>query len=200
MPWLLDVRLYRSPQNGYIWCRRLFGQWTVYVGGVMQTSPYVTGMWREALGRLPADFRPRRLLLLGLGTGGIVRDLRRRFPEAELVVVEWDETMVNLAVKLGSYRGIKPPTVVIGDARTVVPQLKGDFDLVMFDLFTAGQPAVTAEDDTFIAGLAARTVVNGYLLANVFSKPVLLSAFARHFSPVTDWTWKYNRLGLFRRT
>jgi spermidine synthase len=199
MPWLIDFRLCRSPQNGLIWCRRLFGQWTVYVGGVMQTSPYVTRMWRDALTRLPADFRPRRLLLLGLGAGGLVPELRRRFPTAELVAVEWDDTMVQLASRLGFYRGFEPPIVEVGDAHVVVPRLAGEFDLVMFDLFTAGQPAVTAEDDVFIAALAGRTAPGGYLLANVFSQLALLSAFARHFAPVVAWTWKYNRLGLFRR-
>jgi spermidine synthase len=200
MPWLVDFRLYRSPKNGLIACRRLFGRWTVYVGGIMQTSPYVTGMWRDALTRLPGDFLPRRLLLLGLGAGGIVPELRRRFPEAELTAVEWDERMVDLATKLNFYGGAAAPTVVVGDAREVVPRLAGEFDLVLFDLFTAGQPAVAEGDDAFVAALAARLSPGGLVLVNTFATPALFGLFDRHFARVTDWLWKYNRLGLFCRS
>lgn len=199
MPWLLDVRLYRSPKNGLIMCRRLFGRWTVYVGGIMQTSPYVTAMWRDALSRLPGDFRPRRLLLLGLGAGGIVPELRRRFPGAELVAVEWDERMVDLASRLNFYGGAAAPTVEVGDAREVVPRLAGEFDLVMFDLFTAGHPAMDERDDVFVAAIAERVAPGGLVLVNVFASPALFGLFDRHLTRVTDWLWKYNRLGLFRR-
>lgn len=200
MPWLLDYRLRRSPKNGLILCRRLFGQWTVFVDGIMQTSPYVTAMWCDALARLPADCCPRRLLLLGLGAGGIVPELRRRWPGAELVAVEWDETMAQLASKLRIYKPADAPLIKFGDAREVVPSMTEEFDLVMFDLFTGHQPALTAADEAFAAAIAARVAPSGCLLVNAYLKPSLLGLFAKHVPPVTDWQWKYNRLGLFRRT
>lgn len=199
MPWLFDFHVYYSPRNGLIWCRRLFGQWAVFVDGIMQTSPYVTKMWDDALGRLPADRPVKEILLLGLGAGGVIPVLRRRFPGTVLTVVEWDPVMVTLAERLKFVTPAIAPAVVVGDAKEEVPRLAGRYDLVMFDLFTGSTPDRALSDENFIGQLRERLQDGGLLLVNAYRRPELLSLVGRLVAPVAQWQWQYNHLGFFRR-
>lgn len=199
MPWLFDFHVYHSPRNGLIWCRRLLGQWTVFVDGIMQTSPYVTKMWDDALGRLPADRPMAEILLLGLGAGGVIPVLRRRFPGAALTVVEWDPVMVTLAERLKFVTPAAAPAVVVGDAKEEVPRLARRYDLIMFDLFTGSTPDRTLSDESFIGQLRERLQAGGLLLVNAYRRPELLPLVGRLVVPVAQWQWQYNHLGLFRR-
>jgi spermidine synthase len=206
MPWLFDYHLYRSPKNGLIHCQRLFGRWTVSVGGTMQTSPYVTAMWQDALERVATTAqepsrnggRERQILLLGLGAGGAVPVLRRFYPDARIFAVEWDPVMAVLPERLGIYGPDEAPHLVLGDAYEEVLKLGRSFDLVLFDLFLGSSPDRRCCREPFLGGLARRLAPGGRLVVNAFSCPDVLTSFADRFEKADEWKWRYNRLGVFR--
>lgn len=78
--------------------------------------------------------RPRRVLLLGLAAGSVARAVRALDPEAEIVGVELDRTVVRLARRhfgLGQL-GIE---IIVGDALEVLRRERRRFDLIVEDLF-----------------------------------------------------------------
>lgn len=95
---------------------------------------------------------PRSVLLLGLGGGTMLRQLRALVPEARAVAVEIDAGVVELARKYMELDTLGAE-VVIDDAYAFIERCRERFDVVIDDLF------LTGPDDVERAG-----VPEGYVL------------------------------------
>lgn len=104
----------------------------------------------EFLDRIPP---PARILLVGEGHGRFLLPCRRRFPDAEITVVDGSAKMLEIARRrLGDSRGTEFVHSLIGDWRNP----GGTFDLIvtnfMLDCLTAGEMVPIIRH---LAGMAA---------------------------------------------
>ena len=113
--------------------------------------PFAGGVW-DCLG-LPVLYRPvedvRRVLLLGVGGGAVIRQLERLAPEASVTGIEIDPVHLDIARRwFGVRDGAKGVTLVEGDAVAWLRGRSGEpFDVVVDDLFghDAGEPVRARE-------------------------------------------------------
>lgn len=80
---------------------------------------------------------PRRVLLLGLGGGTVLRQLLHLAPQATAVAVEIDSAVVELARRYMRLDDLQAE-VVIEDAYRFVARCRRKFDVVIDDLFLTG--------------------------------------------------------------
>ncbi len=96
--------------------------------------PYLEGVWghyASAVG-LPAK-PPSRILVVGLGGGASASYYARRLPDAEVVAIELDPGVVDVA---RTYFDVPARVDVrVGDARTQLLADKSRYDLVVVDAF-----------------------------------------------------------------
>lgn len=170
----------------------------VMVDGYYQTGPYINVMWRKALRFVPRTASVKRVLVLGYGAGGTNRPICRRFPSARITAIEWDPEMVALAKELNLHAPRELEDLRIGDAKDVVLNLVGTFDLIIFDLYRGREPSPLIEDPAFLGRLQKLLDPNGYFLVNVFGKPDAMETVAGFFSWRRRWTYRWNHCGLFR--
>jgi spermidine synthase len=84
-----------------------------------------------------AFVQPRRVLMIGLGTGSVPRLLRAGFPDLEIDVAEIDPDVVEVARQHFFVREDPLYRVWTSDGRTFVKQAKEPYDLVILDAFHA---------------------------------------------------------------
>lgn len=197
MSFFYESKSYQSEKNGTIRCIRLFGKWHVTVGGIGQTTPYVISMWRKSLRHIPKGKNIKKVLLLGLGAGGQVKTVYKKFPHAAITAIEWDPVMVDISKKFKFVRPYHHPNIMIGDAIQILPQLKQKFDLILVDIFTGGNPSLSLYDTSFINEIARKLDKSGYLILNVFRKPELFPIFDQVLSRLKKWRFEMNKLALY---
>jgi hypothetical protein len=195
MGWLYEAFSLPSKKNTAIKCTRRFGSWEVVGGGFFQSSDYVTKMWKRAISRVPRE-GIRRILVLGLGGGGCIAPLCKRFPRAKITAIEWDPIMVEAAYRMGMYG--KKPDILVGDARRLVPELSGMFDLILGDIFQGSEPFQTLRDAEFFASVTAKLEREGYFILNGFRNPEIFGVARQVMGEHRNWRFRYNRLALFR--
>ncbi|MBI4276782.1 hypothetical protein HY629_03005 [Candidatus Uhrbacteria bacterium] len=178
---------------------RLCGRWRVSVRGCGQTSTYSEKMWRTALKQLPKTFRPRRILMLGLGAAGEVRTLHKRFPGCHIVVIERDPEMIRIAKELRLHAPYPFPEIVLADARDIARCADTPHDLVLVDLFEGPHPSALLQSEQFLKNLTAAISPQGWLVANVYDKPEMLNALDQIAARESLFTFRMSTLGIYRR-
>ncbi len=198
MSWLYEHSIVPSEKNGPIIVDRFLGNWSIHVGGFHETTTYLGDMWRSVFRKLPSSWKPKRILMLGLGAGGEVRTLKQRFRKAEITVVEWDEAMVGVAKKCKLFRWDKRVTVITSDAAEAVAKITDHYDLIVLDLFTGDITSSHYNEESFVESLAKRLNPDGYLVANFFRMPEFKKELQGHFATVKFWKYWTNYLGIFK--
>ena len=136
---------------------------------------------------------PRSMLMLGLGGGTAVRQLKYFVPPIRVTAVEIDADMVDLARR---YMGLDDLNinVVVDDAYRYIETCDETFDAVIDDVYLGGASDVfrpQAHDDALMEQLRARLKPGGILLANLVTgsghrrvQSRVRRAFKRHFDQV----------------
>lgn len=132
--------------------------------------------------------RPRRVLVLGLGGGGLVRVLHARLPETNIEAVEIDPEVVRLAAK---WFGVVPGPrlqVFTEDAAKFVGRARETYDIIWVDAFF--DPAMPGTDDagvpeelrgkSFLEQLKARLSPGGVAAFNIH----YLSGYRAHVDAI----------------
>ncbi|MBW3567722.1 MAG: methyltransferase domain-containing protein [Proteobacteria bacterium] len=156
----------------------------LYTDGVFHSSynpaaPVTGGVWDMLM--MPAFFYPpgsvRRVLLLGVGGGTVIRQLREFVRPREIVAVDLNDTHLEIAQRFFGVTG-NDVRLVHADARAWLQQDSSHYDLVIDDLFGEcnGHPVRAIEaDTTWCRKLRARTTRGGAVSINCIS-PAELSA------------------------
>ncbi|HEX6927785.1 MAG TPA: methyltransferase domain-containing protein [Gammaproteobacteria bacterium] len=150
----------------------------LYSNGVFHSSynadqPVTGGVWDLLM--MPAFFYPpgtiRRVLLLGVGGGTVIRQLREFVRPREIVAVDLNPVHLDVATRFFGVGG-DDVRLVEADARTWLGQDRSRYDLVIDDLFgeREGEPvrAITA-DAGWCEALRARTTAAGAVSINCIS-------------------------------
>ncbi len=159
----------QSAVNGRIEVAEIRGQKTMLVEGIQQTGPYPNELWRLGLAdasQFPEV--PKRMLVLGVGGGEVLRRLSEVFPGATIVGVDIDPEIIRLAREYFSVDDIPGLTLVCGDAQTFVQKERRRFDLAVVDLYVANDVPDFATDDAFIAELSRILRPGGRMIMNYF--------------------------------
>ncbi len=198
MSWLFEYKKIQSDKNGSITVLRNLGRWKILVNGYDETSHYMTSVLKKLFTPIPKEALFRKILLLGLGGGGIVPHLLKQYPMAHVTIVEWDSHMVELAKKIGNLPSKHRWTIIQGDASQIVGNLNAQFDLIVFDLFKGQHIIPELLTPSFVHSLHRVLARGGYLCVNAFSQPEFFDVLRTKFSPMQCWMIWYNSLGIFR--
>lgn len=154
------------------------GGLALQVGGVTQSISVPEGAALDGYWALmPPPGCPRNALLLGLGGGAVATLLARRCPDALLVGVERDATVLALAYEAFGLLTLPHLRVVEADAFTwVAAQFGADgaltgaaerFDLICVDLFEAGRLSAGTLATAFLRQVAALLASGGVASFNL---------------------------------
>ncbi|MCA0901385.1 methyltransferase domain-containing protein [Microbulbifer agarilyticus] len=193
----------------------------LYTNGVFHTQwnprdPLKGSLWELLL--LPAFFLPpeqvKRVLLLGVGGGALIRLLQTYCSPSQILGVDIDPVHLSVAKRFFEVRDVE---LVCADARTAVSDLAaGDgapFDLVVDDLFGhvdgEAQRAIAADPD-WCKAILALVGPAGMVVSNFASRRELLDSGWRtpligaQLAPASGcWTLEHpeyeNCIGVFSR-
>lgn len=174
------------------------GEWSVVAGNNGQSNLYLNHMWDHAFNRLPSDLTVRRILMLGLGTGGTLSVYAKRFPKASLTIIEIDPAMRDLMPRVGSAKRWQKIEVIVGDALEVLPTLQGTYDLVISDMFLGMDVAKAAREATLVENILRLTDRHGAILMNAYREEDALDMFKPSFAESARWVFRLNHIGMFR--
>lgn len=200
---LPSIRKISSKKNGLITVRSLWGITHVMVGGFYESGPYMTRVVAKMLKKIPREFAPKSILMLGLGGGSGIEVLRRRFPRSKMTVVEHDPEMIQLAHQLVFSKINYTPEIIEGDAGDVVKTLCENgrsFDIVIFDLFTGGNPSPLLNSEVFLQNIQRCLTSHGFLSVNFYRTRLQLGPMVeKYFSKFALSQSEYNFMATYRQ-
>jgi spermidine synthase len=196
MIWSDDIR--QSEKNGPITIRHGLTGPNVVVGGYSQSGEGLNAIWRDALKRaLPVAALEPRVLILGLGGGGMLREVYSLFPDCTITAIEHDPEMVRITKELKYYEPHAEPEIILSDAREALGNLNTPFDLIAIDMFRGAEPSPHLLDTGFWDALKKVMAPRAIVLVNVAGTREYLEPIARHFTHADMWRCKENFLGMF---
>lgn len=198
MSWFYERWTKVSEKNGQIICQRWLGRWDVRVDGYSQSGPYSIQMFKGALRRILGRVMVKRALILGLGGGGIVELLQKKFPGVQITIIEWDPCMIEIADRMKMFSPSHRPHIILGDATKVISLLNETFDFILVDLFKGPDLAPAIFLPFFQTALKKVCHAETILLINAFRSEELLSLLNQNFVERNRWRFKYNYLGIYQ--
>lgn len=163
------VEVVKSKFNGVIKVTKYRGNYSVWVGGFEQSGPiYVEKLWRSALNNITIQ-QSNNILILGLGCGTLAPLIFKKWPEAKIVGVEIDPTMINLGKKYFNLSGYKNLKIIQGDAKK--QKLTG-YDLIICDAYLGGK-------NQFSKLKSKVPVLSNVLNPRTLKNKIVLTTFAR---------------------
>jgi spermidine synthase len=153
------------------------GKKRLLVNGILQTGPYDDHVFKQAftffgIRKLPVL---SKVLVLGLGGGGVVRLLSTWFPHAHFLCVDIDTSMITIAKEQFGLKNIKNVTYITSDAKEFVTRKKdkkNSFDLVIVDLYIGDTVAKFVSHTRFLSAVAKLVSRDGRVLINYQGAPV----------------------------
>ncbi len=113
--------------------------------------------------------QPRRILLIGLGGGSLLRFLMRHYPDARIEAVELRESVVELARRYFDLPA--SARVHIADAAWFIHHGHGgEYDLILVDAFVGEGIADSVTGHYFHDACRARLSDNGVMAMNLWSR------------------------------
>jgi spermidine synthase len=124
-----------------------------------------TAMMMLALGYVN---EPQRFLVVGLGGGTVTRALRALHPGAEIVNVEFDPEIVNMARKHFYFETDERMRVVVQDARRWLRGVEDRFDVIFLDAYHGGYIPFHLTTREFLELVRERLAPGGAVCANTW--------------------------------
>lgn len=166
--------------------------------GVVQTTEADEFIYHETLAHVPilAHGAVRRVLVIGVGDGGILREIVRHAGIEEIVAVEIDAEVIALCrehLPQHSAGALDDPRLrlVIGDGLDFVATTEERFDVIISDSTDPGGPASSLFGADFYRNCQRCLNADGVLATQngvPFLQPDELSGTARHLAATfADW-------------
>ena len=199
MKWFFQRQRIASEKNGEVLIIKRFWQWDIRVEGIQQSGNRLNKIWKHAIERVEARIPLRKdlnILLLGLGAGGILKILERKFDGCHVTAVEYDPIMISIAKKLGSHPGHRLK-IIEGDADDVIFSIKEKFHLIIIDLFYAEKPSSLLLKEQFMHSVRDKLAQDGIVLINTAGHKEYLFAADSTFEKQEHWIYLHNWLGAY---
>ncbi|MDT8427557.1 MAG: polyamine aminopropyltransferase [Pseudomonadales bacterium] len=184
-------------QHLLIFRNALFGN-VLVLDGVVQTTEKDEFIYHEMLTHVPlmAHGKARRVLIIGGGDGGILREVCRHQEVTHITQVEIDQAVIDLAKTFfprHSEGAFEDPRLelVIGDGFSFVHQTEARFDVIISDSTDPKGPAEVLFSQDFYRGCQRCLRPGGILVAQngvAFMQLENLQNTAARLNPVfQDW-------------
>jgi spermidine synthase len=142
---------------------------------------------KMTLSSLLVQDNPQRILIIGLGGGTLPEAYHTLFPEAEIIISEIDEAVLNVAEEYFDFEQTDLIKVDIGDGRVYVKRaaLRNEvFDLVIIDAFNGEYIPEHLMTEEFLEEIKLLLPEDGMLVANTFSTSRLYDAESQTYHNV----------------
>ena len=196
------LTIINSQVNGKIFIIRRFNHYDVSAGGCYQSGKYVTNMWNKMVKNIPKAHPIKNILVLGLGSGDSIRKIHKKYKSAQIIAVEYDPVMVEIAKRFVFGKNKYCPQIMINDANEALDLLikqNKKFDIVIADIFNGVLPSPLLYNDEFLAKITKVLEHNAYLLVNFYrNKTTLEPVYDTKFSKWKNERYRYNQLAVYR--
>ena len=169
----------------FLWSRKkqLYTEGTAVIEGEEATSLFVESCMKEDNRQhlvltyimsyvwpamVHCAWQPKRVLVIGMGGATVSKALHRLLPDATVVTLEIDRTILGLAKEYFDYNpaGITQQAV-FGDGAEYLREYKGEpFDQIIVDAFETIKVPGSVTTDTFIESIARNLTPTGLLCVN----------------------------------
>lgn len=142
------------------------GKFRLLVNGIEQSGPSVHRFWKFAFSQPFAPKHARRILVLGVGGGTVIRLLRKRYKDAAITAVDIDSKIIDIARQ---YFGVSSMTNVVyreAEAGAFVAKVKKQYDLIVSDLYIGRTIPAVESSDEFIRNLSRIKTNTGHVVIN----------------------------------
>lgn len=167
--WLpVKKEIIKSPINKKIIVRKNPGNMEIRVGGYIQSGKYAENLVNLLLSKQQLNNKGvKRILMLGVGGGSMIKVLRNKFPKTKIVGVEIDKEMIKVGEKYFGLNKIDDCNIIIQDAYEYVKsRIIEKFDLIVMDLFIGCDIPKSAEKISFIINIERLLTKNGIFCIN----------------------------------
>lgn len=186
--WPVTVERFISKFNGEILVKEFLGKKYIEVGRLMQSGRIIDDLFKKGFKKLgiSANKEIKKILLLGLGGGTIVKTLQKLFPCSKITAIDIDPVMVEAAQKFFGL-DTKDITLKIGDVFDPRLEFGKDYDFIIIDIFRGYQIPDELGDKKFLEKLKSSLTKNGYVIFNRLY-------FRKYISEAEHFLDKVNRI------
>ncbi len=134
---------------------------------------------KMVMASLMVQDNPQRILIIGLGGGTLVHTYSTLFPDAEIVISEIDEAVVEVARDYFDFVETDKIKIATEDGRVYIKRagIRGEkFDLVILDAFNGEYIPEHLMSAEFLTEVKALLPDDGMVIANTFSTSRLYAA------------------------
>lgn len=150
----------------------------LFGGGVLQSSISLSAPHNLALSytrymmaSLLLDDEPKRILIVGVGAGSLVRFLHHHFPEARIDGIDISASVIDLAERYFHLPQSSRITIRCDDGRDFLKNRKEEdnYDLILIDAFDTFGMSESIYISSFFESCLDHLSINGILSLNLWS-------------------------------
>jgi spermidine synthase len=149
------------------------GRLRLLVNGIEQSGRYIDKILKQALDicKFSSDLNGKKILILGLGGGSLIRTFKSVFPDSSIDVVDIDPVIIKVAKTYFGIEDINRVQIIHSDARQFVvetakkKQIK--YGLIIVDLYIGRSVPDFVWDNTFIQTIRSLVSSHGCVFINV---------------------------------
>lgn len=179
-----------SKISGEVEVKEQIGNYTLHVGGLIQSGGIIEGIWKKALKILQYSNGPifQNVLVLGLGGGTVVQLIKAHYPKAKITGIEIDPEIIKIGKKFFGLEKTENLKIINADAiKWAAGFQDSKFDLILVDLYIGGNFPEKVASDKFLKKLKKLLSEEGRIIFNRLISPSEdLAGFEgklrRHFS------------------
>jgi predicted membrane-bound spermidine synthase len=169
-----------SQYNKSITVIERFGNRELYAGGIQQSGPYTSRLWKKGL----MDFFQgnasqysktlpyvKQIVVFGIGGGTLFPILHTIFPKAHITGVDIDPKIISFYKKYFSNGTSSAVSVLCMDAKKFLEKAirqKKTYDVVIVDLYIGNDVPEFVTDAAFLASISRILTPGGILVWNYF--------------------------------
>lgn len=163
--------IYQSPTGISVY-QNLFFRWLKFEGPSIQTLinriiPSHPELYYIKILTLLPQLIPGPICMLGLGGGGALHALSPIIRETNIVVVEKDQEVIEIATKFFKLARLKPITLIHQDAVDFVKNSTQQFRHLLIDIFNSEQFPISCFNEDFFHQCARLLLPGGILAINL---------------------------------
>ncbi|MCL4359776.1 hypothetical protein M1555_00775 [Patescibacteria group bacterium] len=182
------------------------GSLKLLVNGSRQSGPYIGMLWKKAFGNFSGamPFQVKKILVLGVGGGTVIRMLHSMYPDARISAVDIDPVILGIARTYFRLDALPGLTLIEEDAGKFLRSSvsgKKEYDIVILDIFIGADIPDMVLSAGFLDDL--RCVTRSVFLANylyefryVGQSRILERELGKRFPRVLDFPIRNNRFFL----